>query len=408
MKFEALKLDERLLRAVRQEGYTDTTPIQEAAIPRLLEGRDLIGAAQTGTGKTAAFVLPILDRLLANRPTTRGTRALIVTPTRELAEQVHAMTRSLARFTKIRSATVYGGVGFEPQIRALRGGVDIIVACPGRLLDHMERGNADLRNVEALVLDEGDRMLDMGFLPPVRRIVRALPTKRQSMLFSATFAPELDGLAREVLTDPVRVELGLAAPASTVAHALYPVITDRKTLLLLHLLEDQDARSAIVFTRTRHRADRVARQISGSGWRTAVLHSSKTQTQRQRALEGFRRGEHRILVATDIAARGLDIVGVSHVINYDIPATADDYVHRIGRTGRAEHTGDALTLVSPEDRDILRSIEKALGEPIEVREVEGITCAAAEIAPPPPPTMRPQNVRRFTAARTSRSRGYRR
>jgi ATP-dependent RNA helicase RhlE len=408
MTFSSLKMDDRLLRATQALGYTEMTPVQEQAIPQLLAGRDIVGTAQTGTGKTAAFVLPILQHLLTRPAKSRQTRALIVTPTRELAEQVNAAIRQLARYTKIRSATVYGGVGFEPQTRALRHGTEIIVACPGRLLDHIGRGNADLRAVEALVLDEGDRMLDMGFLPPIREIVRQVPKQRHTMLFSATFAPELDGLAREILHDPYRVEIGLAAPATTVEHALYPVENERKTPLLLHLLEAARVKSAIVFTRTKHRADRVARQIAGSGYKAAVLHSNKSQSQRQSALDGFRAGRYQLLIATDIAARGLDIEMVSHVINYDVPNTADDYIHRIGRTGRAEHNGDALTLVTPEDRDTLRAIERTLGEPIEVREVDGLTCPACTIAPLPPPTMRPKNFSRFTGSRTSRARGYRR
>jgi len=379
MQFSSFKLDDRLQRAVQAAGFTQTTPVQEAAIPPALEGRDLVGTAQTGTGKTAAFVLPMLQSLLTT-PGKRGrTRALIVTPTRELAEQVHAAVRQLARYTKLRSATVYGGVGMAPQERALRGGAEIIVACPGRLLDHVRRGNANLRNVETLVLDEADRMLDMGFLPSVKQIVRETPSERHTMLFSATFASELGRLASQILQDPERIEIGLAAPADTVAHTLCPVAHEQKTALLLQLLEQTDTASVLIFTRTKHRANRVAAQIERSGYRTAVLHSNKSQSQRQKALDGFRSGRFQLLVATDIAARGLDVRTISHVINYDIPDCADAYIHRIGRTGRCERTGDALTLVTADDHAVVRDIERALGEPISVRKVEGFDYGAPRL-----------------------------
>jgi ATP-dependent RNA helicase RhlE len=371
MDFRSFTLDERLQRAVDAAGYVATTPIQEQALPVALEGRNLIGTAQTGTGKTAAFVLPILQSLLQN-PGKRGTtRALIVTPTRELAEQIHQAIKQLAKFTKIKSATVYGGVGFPAQEKALRQGTEIIVACPGRLLDHAERGNAKLGNVEILVLDEADRMFDMGFLPPVRRICDLTEDRRQTMLFSATFAPELGRLAGQIMSDPVRIEMGMAAPASTVEHALLPVAQEHKTALLLKLLDELKNKSVLIFTRTKHRADKIAAQMGRSGHQTAVLHSNKSQGQRQRALDGFRSGQFQLLVATDIAARGLDVEGISHVINYDIPDCADAYIHRIGRTGRMEHSGDALTLVTADDRDTVRDIERALGEPICVRKIEG-------------------------------------
>jgi ATP-dependent RNA helicase RhlE len=380
MKFSSFPLDDRLQRAVAAAGYTEATPVQEAAIPPALEGRDLIGTAQTGTGKTAAFVLPILQSLLTTPARRKGVRALIVTPTRELAEQIHAAIQELARFTKIRSATVYGGVGFEPQTRALRNGTEIIVACPGRLLDHLGRGNADLRGVEILILDEADRMLDMGFLPDVRRIVTQTPRNRQTMLFSATFAPELNQLAGEILRNPQRVEIGVAAPADTVAHTLCPVDQRDKTALLLRLLKDTDTDSVLVFTRTKHRADRLAEQVKRSGYRAAVLHSNRTQNQRQQALDGFRSGKYDLLVATDIAARGLDIATVSHVINYDMPGTVDDYIHRIGRTGRAERRGDALTLVTADDCDTVRDIERVLGRAVRVQKVQGFDYGTPAVA----------------------------
>jgi ATP-dependent RNA helicase RhlE len=366
-----MELDDRLQRAITAADFTELTPIQEQALPLALEGSDLIGTAQTGTGKTAAFVLPILQHLLQRPGRRHRTRALIVTPTRELAEQIHAAIKQLGKHTPIKSATVYGGVGFEPQERALRRGAEIIVACPGRLLDHLRRGNADLSQVEILILDEADRMLDMGFLPSVRQIVEETPKERQTMLFSATFATELERLAGQIMRSPQRVEMGLAAPATTIQHSLCPVGCDQKTDLLVKLLQQTQARGVLIFTRTKHRADRVARQIEREGYRTAVLHSNRSQSQRQKALESFRAGQVQFLVATDIAARGLDIETISHVINYDIPDSADAYIHRIGRTGRAERTGEALTLVTSDDTDTVRDIEKALGGAITILRVEG-------------------------------------
>ncbi|NLO07739.1 MAG: DEAD/DEAH box helicase [candidate division WS1 bacterium] len=377
-----ISLDDRLQRAVQAAGYTEPTPVQLAAIPPALEGRDIVGTAQTGTGKTAAFVLPMLQSLLTT-PGERGrTRALIVSPTRELAEQINEEITQLGRFTNLRSATVYGGVGMGPQVKALRAGAEIIVACPGRLLDHVQRGNADLSHVETLVLDEADRMLDMGFLADVRRIVAQTPRERQTMLFSATFAPEVDRFAREILRDPERIEIGLTAPAQTVKHALCPVAPDRKTEMLLTLLDSTDVGSVLIFTRTKHRANRLAKQIGRSGRGAAVLHSNRSQNQRRKALDAFRTGEVELMVATDIASRGLDVDTISHVINYDIPGSADDYIHRVGRTGRAERNGDAITLVTPEDRAAVRDIEHALGERISVRRIEGFdTGAQATTAP---------------------------
>ena len=371
MQFSDFALDARLQRAVEAAGYTTPTPIQTDTIPLGLAGRDIVGTAQTGTGKTAAFVLPILQRLLTQPATTNRTRALIITPTRELAEQINTTIKQLAKFTNLQSATVYGGVGMQPQERALRSGVPIIVACPGRLLDHIERGTANLKHVEVLVLDEADRMLDMGFLPSVKRILTHVPRERQTMLFSATFAPELNALAAQTLRDPARIAVGTDAPAKTIAHALYPVPQHRKTALTLTLLEQLDTNSVLIFTRTKHRANRVAQQIEREGYAVAALHSNKSQSARQQALDGFRSGKVRVLVATDIAARGLDIATISHVINYDIPETADTYIHRIGRTGRAERTGDAVTLVTGEDTATIRDIERTLKSRIERRTVAG-------------------------------------
>lgn len=368
--FADFKLDPRLLRAVREAGYVTPTPVQLAAIPIGLAGRDLIGTAQTGTGKTAAFVLPILQRLLTQPALKPRTRVIVLTPTRELAEQIKESFNQLGKYTPIRTATVYGGVGMYAQERSLKNGTEVIVACPGRLLDHIGRLNTDFAQVGTLVLDEADRMLDMGFLPSIKRILGCLPRARQNMLFSATFAPELTQLASQTLNDPLRVAVGLTAPPSTVWHALYPCPQHLKTTLLLKLLDSTDTNSVLIFTRTKHRANRVAQQIAAAGYDVNALHSNKSQNQRQLALDDFRLGKCPILVATDIAARGLDVDCISHVINYDIPDTPDAYIHRIGRTGRAERDGDAMTLVTSADNSIVRDIERALGAPIERRKLE--------------------------------------
>ena len=357
------------MEGVRSAGYATPTPIQAAAIPPALAGNDLIGTAQTGTGKTAAFVLPILQRLLSGP--RRRTRALIVTPTRELAEQINTTIRALGSASGVRSATIYGGVPMQPQERALRDGVEILVACPGRLLDHIDQGNARLDGIEVLVLDEADRMFDMGFLPAVRRILKHVPAKRQTMLFSATFPPEIEQLAAQALRNPQRVAVGLTQPAATVTHALYPVPQHLKTGLTLELLKHTDTSSVLIFTRTRHRASRLARQLERSGYRVTSLHSDRTQNQRQAALDGFRNGTYQVMVATDIAARGIDVASISHVINYDIPDTADAYIHRIGRTGRAEREGDAFTLVTPEDDATVKMIERAVGQRIPRETIAG-------------------------------------
>jgi ATP-dependent RNA helicase RhlE len=362
LNFEQFNLDSRLMQGIKNAGYETATPIQEAAIPAALRGRDIIGTAQTGTGKTAAFVLPILHKLLDG---PRGMpRALIVTPTRELAEQIHQVVKALSIGTKLRSATIYGGVGANRQIKALREGVEVLVATPGRLLDLVQQRYAKLERIEILVLDEGDRMFDMGFLPDIKRIIKAVPVKRQTMLFSATFPPEVELLAQQALTEPQKIAMGISRPAHTVTHALYPVPSHLKSALLLKLLKQIDTDSVLIFTRTKHRADKVARQIAHAGFRVTSLHSNRTQGQREQALHGFKTGHFRIMVATDIAARGLDIESISHVINYDMPDTADAYIHRIGRTGRAQRTGDAFTLVTPEDNDMIRQLERIMGHPL--------------------------------------------
>jgi len=378
MDFESFRLNPSIAASIKAMGYVEPTPIQVQALPAVLEGKDVMGQAQTGTGKTAAFVLPILQRLL-NRP--RGpVRALIIAPTRELAEQINMAIIEMGRRTGIRSVTVYGGVGMEPQIRNLRNGTDIVVACPGRLLDHMERRNIDLSQVEVLVLDEADRMLDMGFLPDIRRILSSVPKKRQTLLFSATLADEIRRLARDFMHDPVVVQVGNSAPVETVAHALYPVPQHLKTPLLIELLRRTDTRSVLVFTRTKHRAKRLGETLEGAGFRATSIQGNLSQNKRQAAMDGFRRGAFQIMVATDIAARGIDVSTISHVINYDIPGTPDAYTHRIGRTGRVDRTGDAFTLVTYEDESLVRSIERLLGARIERRELSGFDYNRA---PPP-------------------------
>lgn len=393
LNFDQLNLDPRLMQGVRSAGFATPTPIQAAAIPPALAGHDLIGTAQTGTGKTAAFVLPILQRLLTNAPAQRSgrarPRALIVTPTRELAEQINDTVKSLGHASGLRSATIYGGVPMGPQERALRDGVEILVACPGRLLDHVDQGNAKLDGLDVLVLDEADRMFDMGFLPAVRRILSHVPAKRQTMLFSATFPPEIEQLAGQALRAPQRIAVGLSKPASTVTHALYPVPQHLKAGLTLELLKHTDTRSVLIFARTRHRAARLAQMIDRAGYRVTSLHSDRTQSQRQNAIDGFRSGTYQIMVATDIAARGIDVASISHVINYDIPDTADAYIHRIGRTGRAEREGDAFTLVTPDDDAMVRTIERAVGQ-----RIERLTIAGFDYSTPPPATFgQPQGGR---------------
>lgn len=367
------------MQGIKYAGYETATPIQEAAIPAAVRGRDIIGTAQTGTGKTAAFVLPILNRLLEG---PRGMpRALIVTPTRELAEQINQVIHALAVGTKLRSATIYGGVGAGNQIKALRAGAEILVACPGRLLDLIQQRHAKMERIEVLVLDEADRMFDMGFLPDVKRIIKAVPVKRQTMLFSATFPAEVEMLAAQSLVEPQKIAMGISKPANTVAHALYPVPAHLKSGLLLELLKKTDTDSVLIFTRTKHRADKVARQIAHAGHKVTSLHSNRTQGQRQQALSGFKSGHFPIMVATDIAARGLDIDSISHVINFDMPDTADAYIHRIGRTGRAQRTGDAFTLVTDEDKDMIRQLERIMGQPLKRETLEGF-----DYSPPAPPT----------------------
>ncbi len=369
MSFKSFNLDLHIMSGVQALGYEVPTPIQQQAIPPVMQGRDVMGLANTGTGKTAAFVLPILQRLLTG---PRGrVRALILAPTRELAEQIGDAINDLGRHTGLRTVTIYGGVSPRPQLAAFRRGVEIVVACPGRLLDHISQSAINLSDLEVLVLDEADNMFDMGFLPDIRRLLSHLPANRQTLLFSATMPPDIRTLAREVLRDPVTVQVGHIEPVGTVSHALYPISSHLKTALLMQLLDHTDTESVLVFTRTKHRAKRLAEQLSKVGFIVTSLQGNLSQTRRQAALDGFRDGKYQILVATDIAARGIDVTRISHVINYDIPSTTDAYTHRIGRTGRAAKTGDAFTLVTEQDNDIVRSIERVLGDKIERRILKG-------------------------------------
>jgi ATP-dependent RNA helicase RhlE len=367
--FEPFSLDSRIHAGIRSAGYAEPTPIQQQAIPPILAGRDLIGIAQTGTGKTAAFMLPILHRL-ATRP-GRGVRALVLAPTRELAEQTHQATREFGARTGLRSLTIYGGVGKKAQVDGLRRGADVVVACPGRLLDLAGERSVDLSHVEILVLDEADRMCDMGFLPDIRRILKLVPAKRQTLFFSATMPDDIRKLAGSILHDPVTVQVGVIAPPKTVSHALYPVSGGQKKGLLLAMLERRAGGRALIFTRTKHRARGLARDLDKVGYRVQALQGNMTQNRRQDAIDGFRGTKYDILVATDVASRGIDVAEIAHVINFDMPDTPDAYTHRVGRTGRAEHVGEALTLAQPEDEIMVRQIEKVLGEPLERRRLDG-------------------------------------
>jgi ATP-dependent RNA helicase RhlE len=401
--FTALGLGTKITQALRDKGYVEPTPIQARAIPLILQGRDAIGVAQTGTGKTAAFVLPLLERLAASTRPERRMRALVLAPTRELVVQIEENIRAYGRHLHLRYATIFGGVGEGPQIQALRRGVDIVAATPGRLIDLMEQRHVDFAALQILVLDEADRMLDMGFLSAIRRIVSATPPARQTLLFSATMSKEIERLTREFLTDPVLVEIGArSSPADAVTQWVVEVSMAAKVPALIHLLKDAALESVLVFSRTKHGADRIARKLESAGIRTATLHSNRTQGQRLAALKRFKSGEVRVLIATDIAARGIDVDGISHVINYDFPPQPEDYVHRIGRTGRAQAIGDAISFVTRDDEDPLRRLERFLGRGIARRKLEGFVATTPH--PPSPPAAwkpRPGGHRRFGPPRST-------
>jgi len=397
MPFTKFGLSAAILEGVKAMGYVEPTPIQLRAIPLILAGQDVIGSAQTGTGKTAAFALPILSQLGARSP---ATRVLVLEPTRELAAQVETAIRDFARFTDLRVAVVYGGVGYGRQNEALRSGVDVIVATPGRLLDHLRQGSCKLDQVKYLVLDEADRMLDMGFLPDVRRIVEKCPRDRHTSLFSATIPPEIDSLIRWAMNHPQTVEIGARrSPAETVKHVIYPVAQDQKADLLRELLERVNYDSVIVFCRTKNRADRLGNLLRKNNHAVTILHSNRTQREREQALRGFRDGRFEVLVATDIAARGLDIANVSHVINFDVPQHPEDYVHRIGRTGRAEAAGDAFTLMVAEDASHVQAIERFIGKKVERVKLENFDYKYSVILDYDKPGQLPAHERRTRGVR---------
>ena len=411
MSFSQFSFDPRIAARINAVGYTTPTPIQQQAIPKVLAGRDVMGIAQTGTGKTAAFMLPILQRITSGP--RRRVRVLIVTPTRELAEQIHTMGREFSQNTKVRSVTVYGGVSKASQVSRIRNGAEIVIACPGRLLDIAADGDIDLTRVEILVLDEADRMIDMGFLPDIRRILKLLPARRQNLFFAATMPENIRKLAGRILQDPVIVQIGEIAPAKTVSHVLYPVAANLKKSLLLAMLEQTPTGRVLIFTRTKYRARNLARALEKGGHRAAALQGNMSQNARQRAIDGFRKGRYDILAATDVASRGIDVSEISHVINFDIPNTVDDYTHRIGRTGRARRTGEAFTFAARADEKMVRDIEKQLGTRIERRRLPDFNYGdfvPESLFPQSQSKPQPRTVskrKRSQARRNGRSKNYR-
>ena len=368
MNFNSLLSHPQIAAGIASAGYSNPTPIQAKAIPKIMQGHDLVGLAQTGTGKTAAFVLPILHRLVHGR--RRGLKALVIVPTRELAEQINQAIEILGAKTGIKSMTVYGGVGFQQQVQLLKS-AEIVVACPGRLIDHIQRKTVDLSSVEVLVLDEADQMFDMGFLPDIRRILKYLPkTNRQTLLFSATMPDQIRHLADEILKNPEKVQVAHDTPADTVSHTFFPVAQHLKTALLLKLLGSERTDAVLIFTRTKHRAMRLGGKLARLGYRSTSLQGNLSQAQRQKAMNGFKSGEYQVLVATDIAARGIDVADVSHVINFDMPSTPETYIHRVGRTGRAERSGDAFTLFSDGEIQLVKAIRRTIKMPVEERTLE--------------------------------------
>jgi ATP-dependent RNA helicase RhlE len=374
--FEQFSFCPAINSAIQTAGFSHPTPVQQQIIPLALQGRDLLGMAQTGTGKTAAFVLPILQKL--SQDDARHIRALIIAPTRELAEQIHQVVSELGKGSGVRSLSIYGGVSKRSQLLALRQGVQIVVGCPGRLLDHIGQEDIDLSAVEMLVLDEADRLCDMGFLPDIRRIIGHLPARRQTMFFSATMPADIRKLAGKILSDPVHVQVGAAAPVASVSHSLFPVSEKLKHNLLLTVLQQTPAGRVLAFTRTKRRAQNLATHLGRSGYRVSALQGDMTQNRRHEAIEGFRKGKYDILIATDVAARGIDVTEISHVINFDMPDTPESYTHRIGRTGRAHHRGEAFTFTTEVDEKIVRQIEKVLGSPITRRVLPGFAPVASD------------------------------
>ena len=406
MNFEDFKLHPDIMAGIEDLGFTEPTPIQERGIPPVMKGRDVIGLAQTGTGKTAAFVLPVLDRLI-DSPRGR-TRALVISPTRELAEQTHQTFTELGRYTGLRSLPVYGGVSMDAQIRKIREGIEIVVACPGRLLDHLWNGSLELGALEVLVIDEADRMFDMGFLPDIRNILRCILQHHQTLMYSATMPGDIRKLVAEILNDPATVQIGQSAPANTVSHAIYPVKVTKKTELLMELLYETKTESVLVFMRTKHGVERVAAQLKKAGFKAKALQGDQPQPRRQATIDGFRDGYFNVLVATDIAARGIDVLRISHVINYDMPDTTDAYIHRIGRTGRINKNGAAMTFVTRADEQMVKAVEAVLKAPLERRVLPGF----GDDSPPPaknqPPAGNRPNPNPFKSGSGQQRRGNRR
>ena len=393
MNFSSFTLDPRLQNSVRSMGFAQPTPIQSATIPAALTGQDILGSAETGTGKTAAYLLPLLNRMLAAPAQDHAPRVLILVPTRELALQVAEHAEQLSARTPLRVAAIYGGVALGNQTSALRRGVDIVIATPGRLLDHLRQKHISFASLQALVLDEADRMLDIGFLPDIRRIIALLPRERQTMLFSATLVPAIVQLAAQITKNAARIQVEKTTTPDAIAQTLFPVPEHLKAQVLQQLLREEEMNSVLIFARTKHRADKVARQLQRANIRAGVIHGDRSQGQRIAALEDFRRGKSRVLVATDIAARGIDVEGISHVVNYDVPIQAEDYVHRIGRTGRAQLTGSAYTLVTPTEESFVRKIEIMLRQKIQRRRLEGIDYQASAFVQPDP-----EAIRRYVTA----------
>lgn len=410
MNFSKFNFDPAITAAVNKCGYSVPTPIQMQAIPHLLQGHDLLGLAQTGTGKTAAFVLPTLQRL--QQESRKKTRALILTPTRELAEQIHENIGQMVGTTGLRSCSIYGGVSKVSQIKHIKSGVEMVVACPGRLLDHINSGTIELADIEVLILDEADQMFDQGFLPDIRRILKHVPQKRQSMVFSATMPGPIRHLVEDVLSDHVTVQVDYEKPAATISHVLYQVAQGRKTALLKSILQQNNMPTTLIFTRTKYKAKNLARQLQKFGHRATSLQGNLSQNQRKMAMDGFKTGKFNIMVATDIAARGIDVSGISHVVNYDVPDTAEAYTHRTGRTGRAEQTGEAFTFMTSADGRIIQMVERNLGRKIRRETVAGFDCDF-DAAPPPPVRRRanngaPKRTKRKSISTRNKSRNARR
>ena len=397
MNFTEFDFKPAIVAAIKKSGYSTPTEIQQQAMPHLMQGRDLLGLAQTGTGKTAAFVLPTLQRLAGKAG--KKVKALILTPTRELSEQVHENIQMLGQGTRLQSCTLYGGVSKAGQIQKLRQGVDIVVACPGRLLDHLNSKTVDLSSIEVLILDEADQMCDKGFLPDIRRILKQVPRQRQSMVFSATMPTEIRRFVDEILTNPVTVRVNHEKPTATIKHALFQVAQTQKTALLKHILQNEPMTTTLVFTRTKHKAKNLARQLQQFGFKATSLQGNLSQNQRKKAMDGFRTGTFNILVATDIAARGIDVSGISHVVNYDVPDTVETYTHRVGRTGRALQTGDAYTFATREDAKMILSVERSLGQNIPRKTVGAIKNQAHNVSSAATPAGTNENKRSTSASR---------